>query len=179
MTPAAILAELRGHGSVVRIKGDAVVLEWGDAGPPPADLIELARAHKPALRSLVLAAVPPIGGDVADGIARLATMAAPADFTDGRWQAAQEAARYLQAEHAAKALALGWHPTDLFGAHPVKPAARLDHAGLVLFLDLARGDRAADWIGETVAVIVKGGGAQTKFRRTEKPDAVLLWDLCL
>jgi hypothetical protein len=178
MNAAVILAELHSHGSTVRIKDDVVVLEWGNAGPPPADLIERARAQKPALRSLLLAAVAPIGGDVTAGVARLATMAPPADFTDTRWQAAQEAARYLQAEHAAKALALGWRLTDLFGAHPSKPAARLDHAGLVLLLDLASGDRVASPIGESVAVIVKGSGTQTKFRRNATPGAVLLWELC-
>lgn len=52
MNAASILAELAAHGITARREGDAVILRAA-TGTVPADMIALARPHKPALLAML------------------------------------------------------------------------------------------------------------------------------
>lgn len=54
----------------------------------------------------------------------------PGDVPLAAWTLFIDASRALIAEWGDTAIALGWTAADLFGAHPIKPYARIDRAGL-------------------------------------------------
>src|SRR5450631_473918 len=56
------------------------------------------------------------------------------DLSGPRWHAAQDAALQLADRRAAKARALGWDSSDVFGLNPTQPASRLDQWGLAWLL---------------------------------------------
>ena len=111
------------------------------------------------------------------GVERLQAMPPPADVPPGRWQQVQQDALRFCEEWGAKASALGWSTLDAFGAHKIKPYARLDAAGLVWFLGrcgvLALGPNAA-------TLQFPNGSRQTyRCRRNPQLDAqrVPAWEL--
>jgi hypothetical protein len=60
-----------------------------------------------------------------------------AGFDDHRWARFIATSRWFLDEWSVRADSLGWTTLDLFGAHPVAPAARLECAGLLILLGSA------------------------------------------
>jgi len=111
------------------------------------------------------------------GAERLQTLPPPADVPPGRWRQVQQDGLQFCEEWGEKAIALGWSTLDAFGAHKLKPYARLDAAGLVWFLGrcevLALGPDAA-------TLQFPSGSRQTyRCRRNPQLDAqrVPAWEL--
>ena len=119
------------------------------------------------------ALIPELPVACASGLRRLKSMQAPRLLHPGRWPLVVSDALSLAREGwAAKGLALGWSPLDLFGAMPS-------------LADDPAGDGLAVWLGgrqlvalcDTYAVVGNDGGGRSYFNRREAPGAVLLWDL--
>ncbi len=72
---------------------------------------------------------------------------------------------------------MSWEAPDLFGAHPTKPRARLDCAGLVLLLQ----GRPVVAITDDSATIKAASGGSLTFRRHESPptERCLIWELAV
>jgi len=110
---------------------------------------------------------------VTNGLNRLSKMAAPPLQRPEAWPLVVSDALGLARDGwAAKALALGWSPRDLFGAVP-DPAG--DPAGDSLAVRLS-GRRVMALCG-TYAVVEDVGGGRSYFTRREAEGAVLLWQL--
>jgi hypothetical protein len=112
----------------------------------------------------------------ADGFARLHPYRPPRDVPEGRWmQFIDDIGHFLDQRWAEKAAAFGWGPLDLFGADRERPAARIDHAGLLWLLN---GDKLIDLDRHKAVIATKTGTRQT-FRR--KPvtvgEVVLPWEV--
>jgi hypothetical protein len=72
---------------------------------------------------------------IAEVLARLETMQPPEGFTPSWWEQIINGAAIFADRWGARALELGWEPIELFGIHPVAPAARHDCRGLAFMLD--------------------------------------------
>jgi len=70
----------------------------------------------------------------AEPFARLLTSGPPGDYSPRRWSAAVDGALRFADKWAAKAHALGWDSSDVFGLHSTHPAARRDPKGLAWLL---------------------------------------------
>src|SRR5262245_39924720 len=92
----------------------AIDLEEGPALPCPA-VCERSTAFSP--REARLRAIE-------KGVARLSEMDAPPGFSPTDWASSVEIARMVAREWAARAVDRGWSVEDLFGLHPLAPAAR-------------------------------------------------------
>ncbi len=99
----------------------------------------------------------------AEYFARLILADPPRDFSPVRWQQALDGALIFADEWAAKAIALGWEPQDVFGLHPDRPAARLDCRGLAWLLGDGARVVALDEAGAIIRTAT--GGRQTFHRR--------------
>jgi hypothetical protein len=104
-------------------------------------------------------------------LAGLRALTAPDDFS--MWlQILKDADRFCSSR-LEEARSLGWSDTDLFGVHPLAPAARFDAMGLVL---LIRG-------GDVLSLDCKHarlktvGGSSLVFRKPRNPYAVPVWGL--
>ena len=94
-------------------------------------------------------------------------------FGDKRWiQIGEDAARLLH-DHGAEAARLGWTTLDLFGAHPVAPAARYDCMGLALLLK----GGTIDAIDDEGASIRSRTSSTLTFRRRRNPQGLPLWKI--
>jgi hypothetical protein len=100
--------------------------------PAAAEIAEVARfaGHRTQHRPCGSAAL----AEWHQGVERLQTMPAPAHVPPARWRQVQQDALQFCEQWGEKAVALGWSTLDAFGAHKLKPYARLDAAGLVWFL---------------------------------------------
>ena len=115
----------------------------------------------------------PLPNVVGHGLVALRTMPAPRLLHPDRWPLVVSDALSLAHDGwAAKALALGWSPLDLFGAVP-DPAFDLAGDGLAVWL----GGRRLIALCGTYAVVNIEGGGQSYFNRRQAEGAVLLWDL--
>jgi len=170
MTPAAVAAELARHGTRFQVAGDAVTLRFPPERPPPADLIEIARGHKDALRALVVASAA-VAGNLRDRLAQLADAPAPAGYSPHRWLDAVVGAVAFSEEWAEVALQFGWSPLDLFGLHPVAPAARLDCKGLAWMLE--RRARVVDLTADAATIQTRSGGLLRFYKPFGNTGAVL------
>ena len=68
---------------------------------------------------------------------------------------------------------LKWTPIELFGVHPIAPAARFDAMGLI---PLMRGSTIRE-LTPDAALIASPSGGRLTFRRDPQPHAVLIWEL--
>jgi hypothetical protein len=112
----------------------------------------------------------------AGGFARLHPDRPPGDVPTKRWQQfIDDIGRFLDADWAEKAAALGWGPLDLFGCDRERPFARIDHAGLLWLLD---GDKLIE-LDRHRMVIERRTGARQTFRRRPVAvgEIVLAWEL--
>jgi hypothetical protein len=110
------------------------------------------------------------------GYSRLCAMTRPPDFSEVGWlRLIDDAGRFLQ-EWGHKAAALGWGAEDLFGVHPVAPAARQDVKGLILLLNGA----SVEALSETTCSVRAARGSRQTYRRQlfgRHAERVLIWDL--
>jgi hypothetical protein len=100
------------------------------------------------------------------GAERLQTLPPPADVPPGRWRQVQQDALQFCEEWGEKAVALGWSTLDAFGAHKLKPYARLDAAGLVWFLGRCR----VLALGPDSATLQFPSGSRQTYRCRRNPE---------
>jgi len=95
-------------------------------------------------------------------------------FTLERWEGViKDAQRFLDRWGVA-ALSLDWTAEDLFGVHPVAPAARYDCMGLV---PLISGGEVIDMRTDRATIRMTSGNGLVYYLRRPNPDAVPIWDL--
>jgi hypothetical protein len=167
MNAAEVLTALSSYDANVVIDGERVRLLFAETNPPPSELIEAARRHKEALRTILT------GSTAIYGNALTALRSACPDLVEvERWQRAIRDADAFLATGGAQAHALGWTARELFGLHPMPthPApsyqrlSRYDATGLVWLL---RG-RPVIALSETEAAI-QSAGAVVMYRKHRKP----------
>jgi hypothetical protein len=87
------------------------------------------------LRSGALAPIPSSLPDAwRVGLEQLGFMSPPIGFDKNRWEVGVQWARRIACEHGPAAIVMGWDAEDLFGLHPVAPAARYDSIGLAFVM---------------------------------------------
>jgi hypothetical protein len=74
----------------------------------------------------------------AEPFARLLCSGPPGDFDPVRWQKVVDGGLKFADQWGAKAYQLGWAAEDIFGLHPLAPAARNDFKGIAWLLDRGR-----------------------------------------
>jgi len=110
--------------------------------------------------------------NVASGLRRLKVMRAPRILRPDAWPIAVAGAAYLgKSGRAAKALALGWSPLDLFGAVTERDGYD-DADGLAVWL----GGRPVLAICATYASVGDGTG-RAYFNRCNRLGTTLLWEI--
>jgi hypothetical protein len=102
--------------------------------------------------------------DWAEKFARQLIDGPPGDFSPMRWQAAIDGALRFVDQWGREAYMLGWRFEDLFGLHPVAPAARYDCRGLGWLLGDGGQVVAIDDSSATIRTI---RGALQHFRRCD------------
>jgi hypothetical protein len=90
-----------------------------------------------------------------------------------RWQHVLSDAETFLTRWGSAAHSLGWTALDLFGVHPVAPAARFDVMGLILGLKGA----AVLTLTDTTATMRRASGAVLTYRRSDQTGAILLSEL--
>jgi hypothetical protein len=95
-----------------------------------------------------------------------------AGFDDHRWARFIASSQWFLDQWGARAEALGWTTLELFGAHPLAPAARFDCAGLLILL----GSATVQGLDRDGADILTGRGFALRYR---KPcfGGVALWEI--
>jgi hypothetical protein len=114
--------------------------------------------------------------DWAEAFARLDPCKPPGDIPPGRWlRFLDDCGRFLDGGWAARAVALGWGPLDLFGCKRERPFVRVDHMGLLWLLN---GGTVVE-LHRDRAIIRTATGARQSFRRrpVEVGRTVLAWEL--
>jgi hypothetical protein len=112
----------------------------------------------------------------AEGFTRLDPNNPPGDVPARRWlRFIDDCGRFLDGGWAARAVALGWGPLDLFGCNRERPFARIDHMGLLWLLN----GRAIVEMQCDHAIIETLGGVRQTYRRrpVEVGRVVLAWEL--
>ena len=169
MAATEIAAALAAHSARLVVEGDRIQLTFPSDRPPPADLIELARANRDSLRALLLAGPTLRYSNTLSALrARCPAYVEPAD-----WQRAVADGHRFLAAWGVQAEALGWTARDLFGLHtpPEQPAAnyqrlsRYDETGLVWLL---QGRPVVALTAEMAAIQTASGGTLT-YRKYNKP----------
>jgi hypothetical protein len=172
MRAAEIMTALSSHDTTVVIEQGRVRLLFPEDHPPPAELIEAARANKDALRAIL--ATPAVGPVfVYSRALEKLRSECPELIEADRWQQATTDAEILLATWGSQAHALGWTEPELFGLHPVptRPAAtysrlsRYDETGLIWLL---RG-RPVIALTASEAAIRGHSGATVTYRKLNKP----------
>lgn len=95
-------------------------------------------------------------------------------FSNGQWHALIDDGHRFLDRWTDVAFSLGWTTEDLFGVHPVAPAARYDCMGLV---PLIRGGEVVDTRTDRATIRMPRGNCLVYYLRRPNPNAVPLWDL--
>lgn len=162
--------EFRGFQSSRRISPN------GNNGNSPADPEPTPSQHADAWSTpfdegaAIGAGVP---RDWAEGVARLQRLPCPRGIDPERWRQVIDDARRFIERRAVEAAARGWETTDIFGVHPLKPAARTDCMGLVWLL---RGREVIEITAETARIGLPTGAVHTYSRRA-RTETVPMWQL--
>jgi hypothetical protein len=110
-----------------------------------------------------------------EGFARLPPERPPSDVPLRRWhRLINDIADFARDGWVEKAAVLGWTLSDLVGADPERPFARLDKAGL---LWLSNGTRLVAMCENTATMETNTGVRQTYRRKPHEPGRVLVWEL--
>jgi hypothetical protein len=177
MNAAEVLSALTAHDATVVVEGERIRVLHPVGNPPPSELIDAARQHKEALRSILEGGPNSIArginprrfGRILQELERCCP--ACIDFADWKWSVAD--GRVFLALWGEQAEALGWTGRDLFGlaAVPERPVAnyrrlsRYDLTGLVWFLK----GRPVVALTDATAAIQSPSGAILTYRRNRKP----------
>jgi hypothetical protein len=179
-TAVEVMTALASHDAQVVVDGGRIRLLFSAGHPPPEALIEAARFHKHALRTILESRreTRP-SGPYGQLLAALQSKC-PELVEPNHWQQAiRDADSFLQ-QWGAQADWLGWTARELFGLHPVpeRPSpsyrrlSRYDETGLVWLL---RG-RAVVALTATEAVMRCPSGSTLMYRRQNKPAPEPLGD---
>jgi hypothetical protein len=181
MRAAEIMTALTSHDTTVVIEQGRVRLLFPEGHPPPAELIEAARANKDALRAVVEGrrrntAPASAYGHLLDKL----RSKCPERVESDRWQQAIRDADSFLAQWAAQAHTLGWTARELLGLHPIPshPApsyerfARYDATGLIWLLS----GRPVIALTATEAAIRGRSGATLVYPKHNKPPLGPLGD---
>ena len=190
MSAVPALRVARAAGIELGLDGDDLLLQA--AAPPPASILDLLSANKPAIvallrrsdpgrtpideRSVLVVDKAGVPREWTEGYTRLCAMPPPADIPERDWQAMVDGAGRLLEQWGDKLASLGWIVEDIFGIHGLAPLARLDLAGLVRFLIQFEVVELTD----EHAILMNARGARHTFRRRrDQCDRgwTLLWDL--
>jgi len=190
MSAVPALRVARAAGIELGLDGDDLLLQA--AAPPPASILNLLSANKPAIiallrrsdpgetaideRAAVIADNVGVPREWVEGYTRLCAMPPPADISERDWQAMVDGAGRLLEQWGDKLASLGWTLEDIFGIHSLAPIARLDLAGLVRFLIRFE---LVDLTDEHAILMNARGARHIYWRRRNQRDAgwTLLWDL--
>lgn len=108
------------------------------------------------------------------GLAEICVMPSPEYFPPQRWQQAVGDGFAFLSRWGLEAARLGWTATDLFGASPSEPWARVGMLGLVPLLD----GGAVVALDASAATIETTSGSRLRYRRHVSPDGrVRLWEI--
>jgi hypothetical protein len=137
---AKIIAALAAHNARLAVDGDRVRVSFPAGHPPPATLVEAARAHREELREVLKAGAA--AERIYGGMLAALKSKCPEAIEFGRWQRAIKDADLFLISWAGQAAALSWTPRELFGLAdvPARPAAnyqrlsRYDQLGLIWLL---------------------------------------------
>jgi hypothetical protein len=170
MRAVEIMTALISHDTTVVIEQGRVRLLFPEDHPPPAELIEAARANKDALRAIL--ATRAAGLAYGFSLNKLRSEC-PELIEADRWRQATADAEIFLATWGSQAHTLGWTERELFGLHPVpaRPPAtysrlsRYDETGLIWLLQ----DRPVVALTESKAVIRGYSGATLTYRKHNKP----------
>ncbi len=141
MMAAEIMTALALHNTTVVIEQGRVRLLFPEDHPPPAELVEAARANKDALRGMLESDRAGSAIPYAPALKKLRSKC-PELVESYRWRQAVTDAENFLAQWGAQAHTLGWTAHELFGLHPVPthPApsyerlSRYDVTGLIWLL---------------------------------------------
>lgn len=192
---AEALATVRAAGGDVRIVGPGRLKVIAPV-PLPDDLVGRLRTVKPELLVLLSrpnASVTEIWDEAkqeraaiveydgcaprvwAEALARLNPANPPGDISLNRWlQFINDCGLFLDNGWAARAVALGWGPLDLFGCNLEKPLARISQAGLLWLLE---GKKLLALTADTAVIATESGSELTFYRRQLEISGVLAWEL--
>lgn len=112
--------------------------------------------------------------DWADGYARLLSQPVPSAIPANRWQVFIDDCGGFLGRWAEKAAVLGWRAADLFGLSGIKPAARLDLAGLCWVLN---GRELVALTHNAAAIRGIWGATLQYYRRDQGPGQLLAWEI--
>lgn len=107
------------------------------------------------------------------GLARLPQMEPPTGFTDARWAVGVISALPLARRFGGVALEQGWVTEDLFGLHPVAPAARYDAMGLAFLLH--PGDQIVSITSQHATIQRRSGALQRAARLLHPVERIAAW----
>ena len=170
--PGRTSGKLRDGRSVAAALDDASSLPSGDtAGNQSGALVSRTAFEERAALVEYGAGVP---REWAEGFAQLDLATPPMGFDQRRWRTLiNDGGKFLD-HWGAEAARLGWSALDVFGVHPIAPAARFDAAGLVLLI--SSGEVLA--INHMSATIKSRSSNSTlTYLRTPREGAVALWAL--
>jgi hypothetical protein len=178
-TAVEVMTALTSHGAQVVVEGDRVRLLFSAGCTPPEALIEAARIHKRALRTILENRRQPRTSEPYGYSLTALQFRCPQLVERDRWQQAIRDAGGFLATWGAQAHALGWTARDLFGLHPVpdRPASnhkrlsRYDAMGLIWLLQ----GRAVVALTATEAAI-QGATGVLVYRKQRKPTLGPLGD---
>jgi hypothetical protein len=139
MTAAEIMFALAACDAQVVIEGNRVRVRFPVGHPPPATLVEAARAHRATLREMLerRLAVKHYDGPMA-----VLKSECPPGIESGRWRQAISDADTFLATWGEQAASIGWTAQDLFGLAEVpdrsgpnyQRLSRYDQTGLIWLL---------------------------------------------
>ncbi len=147
----------------------------GFGGYPDRAFRNPGTANRRAERAAIMEFDGALPRSIAEGLAKLDTMAPPDGFSPDRWHTAIDIAARLADEWGARALALGWTAEDLFGLVPAAPAARQDGKGLAFVLRPE--DRVIAITPDTAMTTTASGARLTYWRNRDPGIAVPAWKL--
>ena len=107
------------------------------------------------------------------GLTRLPQMEPPTGFTDARWAVGVVSALLLARRFGGVALELGWVTEDLFGLHPVAPAARYDAMGLAFLLH--PGDQIVSLTAQHATIQRRSGAVHRAARLLHPVERIAAW----
>ena len=148
------------------------LLACSDHHGQPADRQSGFKDHTP-----VQSIVRTLPHSWAEGLSRLMVMPSPGKVPTLVWNRFVKNSVAFANSWASQAAALEWQAKEIWGCDAEKPYERIDHAGLVWFLD---GNEVMVLTRDTALIKTASGATQTyrvKGRTRQSPDIVMAWDL--
>jgi len=179
MNVAEVMSALSAHDASVVIEGERIRLLHPVGNPPPPELVEAARQHRDALRTILEGKRENVMASPYAKAFDALRSTCPELIEAARWQQAIQDADSFIAMWGGQAHVLGWTARELFGLHPVPPRpaptyqrlSRYDAIGLIWLL---QGHLVVALV-ENEAAIQRSGGVVV-YRKHNKPTLGPLGD---